>query len=77
MANYGWRELGWISDRLNSEFLPKKIFSERETPTSRYLGSALVVKFPKEEKTRGSDRPGPYLLDYSIRNPQLEGTTQF
>ena len=35
MANYGWRELGWIPDRLNSESLPRKIFPECETPTSR------------------------------------------
>ena len=39
MADYGWRELGWIPDRLNSESLQRKIFSECETPTSRYLVS--------------------------------------
>ena len=36
-TDYGWRELGWIPDRLNSEFLPRKIFSGCKTPTSRYV----------------------------------------
>ena len=53
MANYDWRELGWIPDRLNSESLPRKIFSERETPTSRYLVSLRRASSIRPNARRG------------------------
>ena len=54
MANYGWRELGWIPDRLNSESLPRKIFSECGTPTSRYLVSLRRASSTRTNARRGN-----------------------
>ena len=68
MANYGWRELGWIPDRLNSESLPRKIFSECETPTSRYL-----VSLRRASSTRTNARRGNLgLCDVSL-DPRCMG----